>query len=393
MTVENIAYWAQRKGIDLLGTGDALQADWLQELEAAITEAEPGFYSLKPEIEEKVWAKLPAHSRRRLRFVLSTEVCCTPPTKKELEGIHYLIYFSSFEQARQFREIVGRHGNLNTGRPSFKLNSLQLLELVIAQGPRCHFAPAHVFNPWFSALGTVGGGYSLDELFGDVTPHLLAVETGLTSTPRTCRRLSSLDRHALFACSDAHSLPKLGREYTEVEIEPNYDALFAALHDGSPAKIVRQVKFPLLRTRYYLNWCGHCHRSFDAAICPVCGRNLVDGSRDRLEKVADRSVPLLSERTPAFQELLPLSLLIAEAFHRKADSEPVKRLYHQMVESVGHERYILTEASEAEIRKVAPPQLARAIVTQRNADTDFFLPLAVRASQSPPAEQTLLELS
>jgi len=392
MTIEGIALWAQRKGIDLLGTGDGLQADWLGEVEAATYEAEPGLYALRPEVEERVWAKLPAALRRPLRFVVSTEVCAAPPPRKEIEGIHYLIYFPSFEQARRFRESVGRHGDLSAGRPTLNLNSLQLLERVVAHGPDCHFAPAHVFNPWFSALGTVGGGYSLDELFGDLTPHLLAVEMGLTSIPDTCRRLSSLDGLSLLACSDAHSLEKLGREYTEVEIEPSYHALFAALREGSREQILRQVKYPLQRAKYFLNWCGPCQKSFDAVTCPVCGRRLVEGSRDRLEKVADRTTPLVAQNAPPFQERLPLLEVIAALLQRKEDSEAVKRIYHPLIERVGHERYILTEAPEEEIGEVATPQLARAIAAQREANTAFFAPRIAGPRVASAAQQALFEL-
>lgn len=390
MTVENIAGWAQRKGLDLLGTGDCLQTDWLRDLEAALCEAEPGFFKLRPNVEEAVAEKLPSSLHRSLRYVLSTEVCCLPPPRKEIEGIHYLLYFPSFERARAFQEVVAPHGNLREGRPTLNLNALELLERLETQGADCHLAPAHIFNPWFSALGVVGGGYSLQELFGDFTSQLLAAETGLTSTPRTCRRLSSLDSLGLFSCSDAHSLEKLGREYTVVDIEPNYHALFAALRDGSTKHVVQTVKFPLQRTRYYLNRCSHCQRSFDANTCPVCGRRLVDGSRDRLEKIADRPQPIFPENAPPFQELLPLTSLIAEIAGRKADSEPVKRLHHQLIETLGHERYILTEAREEEIAAIATPQLARAVAAQRTATTEYFAPKAAPTPSSSKAEQAML---
>lgn len=392
MTVEMIALWAQRKGIDLLATGDGLQAEWLREVEAATYEAEPGLYALRPEVEERVAAKLPAHLRRPLRFVVSTEVCCAPPPRPEIEGLHHLIYFPSFEHARRFREVVNPNGDLSKGRPTLNLNSLELLERVIAHDPDCHFAPAHVMNPWFSALGTIAGGSSLEEFFGDLTSHLLAVEMGLTSTPYTCRRLSSLDDRALFACSDAHSLEKLGREYTVIESEPSYRSLFSALGEGTCGRVVRVVKFPLRRAKYFLNWCGHCQKSFDAHLCPVCRRRLVEGSRDRLEKVADRAAPIPRLDAPPFQELLPLTLLIADVSQRKAESEGVKRIYRSLIETVGHERTILTEASEPEIAAVATPQLARAILAQRNAQTDDFAPRKA-AAPSPAAQQAFLELS
>ncbi|MES1167914.1 MAG: AAA family ATPase, partial [Oleiharenicola lentus] len=93
MTLENIAYWAQRKGVDLLGTGDCLQPQWLAEIEAHTEEAEPGLLALKPAVEKAVHARLPAGLRRSLRFVLSTEVHCAPKGTDPMHGLHQLLYF------------------------------------------------------------------------------------------------------------------------------------------------------------------------------------------------------------------------------------------------------------------------------------------------------------
>src|SRR5258708_25733676 len=95
MTLENIALWAQRKGGDLLGTGDCLQPQWLAEIEAHTMEAEPGLLALKPETEKAVHAHLPAALRRSVRFVLSTEANCAPPGTEEMPGIHPVVYFPS----------------------------------------------------------------------------------------------------------------------------------------------------------------------------------------------------------------------------------------------------------------------------------------------------------
>lgn len=393
MTVEGIACWAQWKGLDLLGTGDCLQEDWLNEIEAATDELEAGIFALKSGVEEKVSRRVGANLRRPLRYVLSTEVSCAPEIGKEMEGLHHLIYFPSIERARSFREVVEPFGDLRQGRPTFSLNSVQLLELVLQHGADCHLAPAHVFNPWFSALGTIAGGYSLDDIFGDLRWQLLAVETGLTSTPGMCRRVSSLDHLALFSSSDAHSLPKLGREYTLVDIEPSYQNLFSALREGKTRHIVRTVKFPLYRTRYFLNWCSRCQATFDAKVCPVCRRPLVEGSRARLEKIADRREPCFAEDAPPFCELLPLIDLLAQLAGCNRESGDVNRLYHHLLATVGNERAILTEATEDEIREATTPQLARAIVAQRSSSTESFL----RAEPPPPkatdAEQSFFQLS
>lgn len=372
MTVETIARWAQRKGLNLLGTGDCLQTDWLREVENAVYESERGFFALRPEIEERIAATLPPRLRHPVRFVLSTEVNCAPRPGKEIQGIHFLIFFPSFESVRRFREKLLPHGDLRQGRPTLDLSPIQLLELLLDHDEECYFVPAHVINPWFSALGTVGGSASLEEIFGDLALAIPLIETGLTSTPFTCRRLSCLDGKALFSNSDAHSPNNMGREYTVLQIEPDYRALFSALREGSSRNIIGTVKYPLRLAKYYLNWCSSCQTSFAASSCPKCGGNLVPGARDRLEQIADRKQPILPFDSPPFQERLPLPELVATTLQQNVESKAVERLCRQMINTVGNERTILMEASEEQLAAEVTPQFARVIIRQRTAPTEFF---------------------
>lgn len=363
MTVENIARWAQAKGLDIVATGDALHADWLAEIEANTEEAEPGLRALRPEVAARVSADLPEKLRRPLRFVLSTEVCCAPPGTPSLGGLHHLVYFPSLEQARRFRERVRPYGDLGDGRPTLAMESWRLLDAVCAQGDDVELAPAHVFNPWYSSLGSVAGANTLAELFGEGVSRLLAVETGLTATPPMCRRVSALDRHALFSCSDAHSPAKLGRECTLLDLPaPGYAALMDALRAGD---LAGTIKYPLERTRYYLNRCAACAESFDARRCPRCGHALVQGSRDRLEQVADRDEPPTDAATPPFVQLLPLLQLLAEQIGAPPESPVVGRWRSRLLAELGHERRVLTELTEGELAAASTPALARAIVCQR----------------------------
>lgn len=390
MTVETIGYEARRKGMDVVGTGDCLQLDWLRELEERLAPAEAGWFALEPEVERRILAGLAAPLRRPLRLVLSTEVNCAPPGSGRLNGLHHLLYFPSFASARRFRREVERHGDLREGRPSLRLTSRQLLEAVAAHGEDCHLAPAHVLNPYFSSLGSQEGHASLEELFGELAPRLLAVETGLTATPLMCRRMSCLDRHALFSCSDAHSPGKIGRECTVLETEPGYGPMFAALRSGSPEAVIATIKVPVVRERYYLNWCGPCAVSFDGRTCPRCGGRLVTGSRDRLEQIADREAPFFPRPAPPFRMLLPLKLLLAGLGKANAGSKAVESLYERLLSRVGHERYILTEAPAEVLARESMPALAKAIIAQREA------PAAALASGEPaasaPEAQTQLAL-
>ena len=160
-------------------------------------------------------------------------------------------------------------------------------------------------------------------------------------------------------------MENLGRECTLMEIEPSYAGLFRALHAGPAAAILGTIKFPLERTRYYRNRCSTCQKSFDGNFCPQCGRLLTMGSRDRLEMIADREEPDLPSKSPPFCELLPLRYVLADIFEVKRESKSVSDWQARLFRALGHERFILTEATFEQIAEVGTPHLARAVVLQR----------------------------
>lgn len=368
MTIENIALWAQRKGVDLLGTGDCLQPQWLDEIQANTIEAESGLLALKPEVEKQVHARLPEGLRRSLRFVLSTEVNCITRGKTEMTGIHQLLYFPSLAVAREFATRIASRGDLAEGRPALSLSPRDLVRGA-ANFEGVHVAAPHVMNPWFSVLGIVGGETSVEAVYGDLLENLRAIETGLTSNPRMCRRVPGLDRFGLYSCSDAHSLENIGRECTLLDVQPSYDALMAALRDGTSDGIAGMLKFPIELTRYFLNWCSNCREPFDQwPSCPQCRRKLTKGSRDRmaeLEGTKDRPEPVFPETAPPFEALKPLSYVIAKVEGKKPDTVGVRRTAGEIVDHLGSERYVLTKANPAELMSATTPEIAQTILSQR----------------------------
>ena len=369
MTLENIAASAQRKGIDLLATGDCLQRWWFSQIREQMRETGTGFLALQPTIAQSVAENLPRHLQQSLRFVLSTEVCCAPTRTRHGQRHHHLLYFRSLESVARFRVRIERFGDLEKGRPTLALSSRELLDLVLEHGDGCALAPAHALNPWNSVLGSLDGKKSLQEVFGDATPQLLAVEMGPTATPSMCRRLSSLDPFALLCSSDAHSPENIGREYTLMEIEPTYDALIGALRSQSGKSIRGYVKFPPERTGYYFNHCRTCDRSFAAQTCPNCGHPLVVGTRDHAQAIADRPDPCFASDQPSCQILYPLAFIIADSMGVDVKNTRVRAVHARLLSALGHERYILTEATEDELANATVADLAFAIVRQRNPST------------------------
>lgn len=125
-------------------------------------------------------------------------------------------------------------GNIRSdGRPILGLDSRDLLELTLETCPEAELIPAHIWTPHFAMFGAFSGFDSIEACFGDLTPHIHAVETGLSSDPPMNWRVSALDGLTLVSHSDAHSPSKLGREANLLDAELSYPALLNALRTGA----------------------------------------------------------------------------------------------------------------------------------------------------------------
>ena len=196
--------------------------------------AEPGLFRLRPDLERTVAERLPRACHGPTRFMLSVEISTIYKKGEATRKIHHLIYAPDFATAEEVNFRLAKIGNLNSdGRPILGLDSRHLLEIALESGPGAYLVPAHIWTPWFAALGSKSGFDSIDLCYADLAPHIFAVETGLSSDPPMNWRVSSLDRFRLVSNSDAHSPEKLGREACVFTGDLDYFAMREALENRS----------------------------------------------------------------------------------------------------------------------------------------------------------------
>ena len=213
LTFDNLARWAKIKGIDLLATGDFTHPAWLRETHEQLRDAGDGLLE-----------------RDGVKFILGTEVNCSAPEGGRHRRVHILVFAPTFEAVEAINTALGSKGKLSSdGRPTLRLSARDLVHVLLDIDVRCFVIPAHLWTPWFGLYGSKSGFDSLEECFGDVVGHIYAVETGLSSDPAMNWRVPSLDEVSMVSFSDAHSLPKMGRELTVMRGEPSYDGLRQAL--------------------------------------------------------------------------------------------------------------------------------------------------------------------
>ena len=149
-----------------------------------------------------------------------------------------------FKAAEKLQARLEAIGNIRSdGRPILGLDSRDLLEIVLETDPLAYLVPAHIWTPWFAVLGSASGFDRVEDCFADLTKHIFAVETGLSSDPLMNWRLKQLDPFVLVSNSDAHSPAKLGREATVYDTEFSYPAIYRALSDPKDKGLTGTVEF------------------------------------------------------------------------------------------------------------------------------------------------------
>ncbi|MBI3876805.1 MAG: AAA family ATPase, partial [Verrucomicrobia bacterium] len=184
LDLPHMALWAAKKGVAVLGTGDFTHPKWFAEIREQLTPAEAGLFQLKPEFERWCAEQFPAFARQPTRFLLQVEISTIYKKGDKTRKIHHLHYMPDLASAERFNARLGRIGNLaSDGRPILGLDSRSLLEITLEAGDGAFLIPAHIWTPWFAVLGSKSGFDSLAECYCDLTPHIFALETGLSSDP------------------------------------------------------------------------------------------------------------------------------------------------------------------------------------------------------------------
>lgn len=371
LTLENLADWAGLKGIDLLATADFTHPVWFQELKAKLVDIGNGAYGY-----------------RGARFVVGTEVSCVFRQGGRGRRLHLLVLAPSLDAAEKLIRAFADYGNIDMdGRPTLGLSARDAAALVLNIEPDCLVIPAHAWTPWYGLYGSKSGFDSLEEAFGDMVEQVPAIETGLSSDPEMNWAIPELSRKAIVSFSDAHSLPKLGRELTVFDGSPDYQSLKRALQDN---RVLYTVEMYPEEGKYHYDGHRKCQVSMhpfesvkDGNLCPQCQRPLTLGvlhrvlelggsasewSRDkasRKEGGSPGSSFITAADRPPFVRMVPLLDIIAAARNRGVTTKGVVSEYRRLVERLGNELHALLWAEASELEQAAGPELAEAILKVR----------------------------
>ena len=368
--LEELAIWAQKKGLSVISTGDFTHPAWFNEIKEKLVPAGNGVYRLRPDIEKQILTP-----EKPVYFILSVEISTIYKKGDKTRKVHHVVFSPDMETAQNFRQKLGAIGNINSdGRPILGLDSRNLLETVLESGEGSFIIPAHIWTPWFSVLGSKSGFDSIDECYEDLSDHIFAVETGLSSDPEMNWHVSSLDKYRLVSNSDAHSPSKLAREATIFDTEADYFSMMNALKTGRG--YVGTVEFFPEEGKYHDDGHRKCNICLTPSetkklngICPVCGKPLTIGVANRVYELSDRQGPVTPPATAGkVVSLVPLPEILSEIMQVGSASKSVSFEYENLIHKLGSELSILTSIPVEEIEKVHSPLLAEAISRLRKGE-------------------------
>ena len=289
LELPKIALACQRKGIDIVATGDFTHPGWFGHIKENLEEVNDGIYELKEKMA------------KRTKFILSTEISCIYRHKDKCRRLHLVILAPNIQSVEKFNAELEKRGvNLKSdGRPIMGLSAKEILKIMLSVDKRMMMIPAHAWTPWFAVFGSKSGYDSLEECFEELTLHIRAIETGLSSDPTMNHRLSALDNITLVSNSDAHSLDNIGREANvfafEKENEITFQEIKKIIETGDRQKFLYTIEFYPEEGMYHFDG----HRSCDIClspqqtkkeknICPKCKKQLTIGVLHRVDDLADR---------------------------------------------------------------------------------------------------------
>jgi len=369
MDLKEIARFAKIKGLNLVGSGDFTHPKWFEQIKNVLI-PDPGtdLFRISENTEDSV------------HFMLTTEVCTIFTFENSVKKIHHVIFAPNLEVVAQINEVLKNFGNLDSdGRPILKMSAPELVEKIMAISNKNMIFPAHIWTPWFSVFGAFSGFNKIKDCYQDMTKHIYALETGLSSDPPMNWRLSGLDKFTLLSNSDCHSFwPwRIGREANVFDLER---LRYRDVIDAIKNKESQRLKFTIETDPGYgkYHWTGHrkCNISLSTeqaerfnSICPVCRKKLTKGVEQRVNELADRPINYKPSNTPGFLRLLPLSDIITSVINAGSPStQAVWKIYNSLVNSFENEYSVMIDIPEVDLQKVVDSKIVSAILKVRTGN-------------------------
>ncbi|MGE5560084.1 MAG: endonuclease Q family protein [Chloroflexota bacterium] len=356
LTVANIAAeCVERKGIGMIGLVDAHSPRVIADVRRLIAAGEA---------EEVRGGGI--RYRDRLTLILGSEV---ETGERDGCSAHQLAFFRDLTAISDFSRALSHHvSNIDLSTQRCRLDATGLAGLVASLGGL--LIPAHVFTPHKGIYGSCTT--SLSECFPpQALAAIPALELGLSADTELAEQIPETARFAFVSNSDAHSLPKIGREYNAIRLnDATFDDLAAALWQRDGLAVVGNYGLDPRLGKYHRTFCDAC--GWQAAgeppemACPRCGGPVTRGVLDRIAEIA-LSAGATGRRSPA---AAPGASSRHAPYYHHVPLEYIPgvgpRAHARLLSAFGTEMAVLHRASESELADVVGAKVAHSIILGRS---------------------------
>ena len=400
LNLDTMIETSKKKGLNIIGTGDILQPDWLKYMEDNLKKDKDGAFSYKG-----------------INFILQTEI-------EDEESVHEVVFFPNFDSVREIQQklkpnsknILDEWG----GRPRVNISPPELVEKITESGGIV--GPAHAFTP-FKAIFRQNKFETLQDCYQGATKKISFLELGLSANTDLADKLECLKEISFLSNSDAHSQDprSLGREFNKFDLDsPSFEEIVLALERKDSRKITLNVGLHPKLGKYYNMFCNKCRRrivfkkvkkpvnsilnqyattdnfvinysnepdklrldyinqvSKNKMVCPACkeefGKNfkIKLGVSERIHVISQYEEPVHPDHRPSYINAVPLIDIIRSIKGIKStNSKTVKTAYEKIINELGTEYDILLDIPIEQIKKY-DDNIANVVDAMRKNEIDY----------------------
>ena len=271
---------------------------------------------------------------------------------------HNICFFPHLKDIKAFSNELSHHlKNITLSTQRTDLSGYDLIDIV--EEYNGILIPAHVFTPFKSYYGNCSD--RIKDIFKEKFDKIFAIELGLSSDTYLADTISELETKTFVTNSDAHSLPKIAREYNKMQVEDiSFKEIVKALKSEDGRKIIANYGLDPKLGKYHRTYCDDCEKSIETKepveFCPMCGgKNVTFGVFDRIELIKDKEVTKSPANRPPYIYQVPLSFIPGVG----------GKTIDKLLETFETEMNILHHLSQDDIEAVVGEKIANNIVKAR----------------------------
>ena len=274
---------------------------------------------------------------------------------------HNVCFFPHLSDIKGFSNEMSTHiKNITLSTQRSNISGYELIDIV--EKYNGILIPAHIFTPFKSYYGNCAD--RLKDIFKEKYNKIFAVELGLSSDTFLADMISELEEKTFVTNSDAHSLPKIAREYNKMLVEGiSFKEVVKALKNEEGRKIIANYGLDPKLGKYHRTHCDNCDCTIETKepveICPKCGSNKVTfGVFDRIELIKDKETTESPESRPPYIYQIPLSFIPGVG----------GKTIEKLLDTFETEMNILHKLSEDDIEAVVGEKIAKNILNAREGN-------------------------